>query len=334
MATLHIGLAKFAHNVHVVNGLVRERGADLVAVTKVFSGDAVLARILLDNGVDMLADARLSNLEKLKALPGRRMLLRAPTQAEGAQAVALADVTLISHNETAKALSDAAMASGRRHDLIMMIDEGDLREGVICEGEAVSMAVKIAAMPGVRLAGVGVNFCCMKHVAPTREKLEHAQSIRKSIEARTGAALPVFSGGNSSAFKLLLTGRLPGFVNQLRIGEAIALGVETIHGDSVPGAYQDCFTLTVEIIELREKMESGQPRLRALCAIGRQDIHPADIFPMDSRVRILGASSDHLALSLDACRGGYALGDKVAFKMNYAGLLALMSSADVERRYI
>lgn len=342
MALLQIYADKIGQNVRAVKALVENSGVDIAAVTKVFCGDPVLARIIIDNGVSLLADSRLSNLARLRRLPGRRMLLRAPALREAAQAVALADITLVSHGRIVRALSEAAGACGKSHDVILMLDTGDLREGVVDPQEAFDIALLILGLPNIRLAGLGVNYCCMAHVAPTPENLAPAERLKERIETSCGVALPVVSGGNSSSLSLLLEGELPGYVNQLRIGEAIALGRETVHGRDIPGGYRDCFTLSAEIIELREKPvpkekpESGglEWRLRALCSLGRQDVHPGDIVPVDKRIKIAGASSDHLALDMQSCRGAYALGDNLSFRMNYAGLLSLMASRDIEREYL
>ena len=58
-------------------------------------------------------------------------LLRAPTPATAADTVRLADVSLNSEVETVRALDAAAAAAGRRHGIVLMIDLGDLREGIM-----------------------------------------------------------------------------------------------------------------------------------------------------------------------------------------------------------
>ena len=74
-------------------------------------------------------------------------------------------------------------------------------------------------------------------------------------------------------------------------------------------------------------------RRRAICAIGRQDVSPEGLRPVDSRIQVLGASSDHLILDvedLDTCPGP---GETVKFIPNYAATLQLFTSSYVDKVY-
>jgi predicted amino acid racemase len=75
-------------------------------------------------------------------------------------------------------------------------------------------------------------------------------------------------------------------------------------------------------------------RRRAICALGRQDAPAEGLTPLDPRVEVLGASSDHLVLDVDALPHAPAIGDAIAFVPGYSATLALFTSPYVEKRFV
>ena len=135
------------------------------------------------------------------------------------------------------------------------------------------------------------------------------------------------------------------------MGEALLLGGETAYGQKLEGFYDDAFTLEAEIIELKEKQsvpigETGVDAFgnkpvyedrgiirRAIIAVGRQDVDPDALSPMDEKIDILGASSDHLILDVSKSDNEYHVGGIVNFKLSYSSLLRATTSGYVERVY-
>jgi predicted amino acid racemase len=169
------------------------------------------------------------------------------------------------------------------------------------------------------------------------------------------------SGGNSSAWKLLSEGSLPAGINQLRFGEGILLGQETIDMDHIDGTYRDAIILGAEIIEIKSKpvdsvscfgvqndnasdeqqlnarqtqqRQTGQLKKRAILAIGSQDISTGKLQALDSGIEILRRSSDHLVVGIDNANKFYSVGDRIDFVPSYEALLAAMTSPFVEKRF-
>jgi len=79
------------------------------------------------------------------------------------------------------------------------------------------------------------------------------------------------------------------------------------------------------------RFEAQGDRLRALVNIGREDVAVEGIRPLDPRLQILGASSGYLALDVSEAEGAYQVGDTLAFSLNYAALMAAMTSAYVKK---
>jgi predicted amino acid racemase len=71
---------------------------------------------------------------------------------------------------------------------------------------------------------------------------------------------------------------------------------------------------------------------RALLNVGRQDVQVGGLTPLDGRLRIIGATSDYTVLDVTGAGGELRVGDQVVFSLNYAALLAAMTSGYVKKR--
>lgn len=348
-ATVTIDEAKVRDNAARAHAMLP--GIEIMGVTKVTCGDPRVARAMLDGGCAGLADSRLENIERLRAagIDTRYWLLRAPVPGLAEDTVRLADVSLISELSIAAALSEAAVAAGTVHDILAMIDVGDLREGMLADALPAFIA-GVAELPGVRIAGLGTSLTCYGGIVPSAENLGELVELARDAAIRLGRQI-VVSGGMSSSIELGAAGRMPRGITNLRIGESILLGVSTVTRRPLPGMHTDAFVLTAPVIECALKPSApigetaqdafgGVPsfedfglRRRAILAIGRQDVDPAGIRPLDEGVRVLGASSDHLVLDIHDMPRPPAPGDALQFVPNYSALLRLFSSAYVTKEY-
>ncbi len=325
----------------------------MAGVTKGVCGSPLVARAMLEGGVRQLADSRLENLARLKrnGIQAELILLRLPMLSEAEKTVRLADISLNSELPVIRCLSAAAMRAGRVHQVVLMLELGDLREGVD-PAEAVLLARRVATLPGIRLAGVGVNLTCYGGVVPSPDNLRVLAEVASDMEQAVGFPMGIVSGGNTSSLPLMLDGRLPEKINHLRLGEALLLGLNTVDGQPLPGARQDAFVLRAEIIEVKTKrsMPVGkiardafgrQPqfvdrgdRRRAILAIGREDVLADSLSPLEPGVGILGASSDHLLVDVQDSQRVWVVGEVMSFRPGYGALLAAMTSSYVAKRFV
>lgn len=345
---VRINLKKLARNTELLAEKCSKIGIDVVSVTKVYCGNPEIAKASVDAGVKMLADSRIENIIKMKALKVPKMLLRLPMISQAEEVVKNVDISLNSEFEVIKALSDKAEQLGKIHKIILMVDVGDLREGV-WKDDAVEYAGEILKLKNIKLVGIGTNLTCYGAVIPSQENLGLLVSIAEEIERKYNIKLDIVSGGNSSSLFLVEKGEVPKHINQLRLGESIVLGFETAYGKRIEGSHGDVFTFLAEIIELKEKPsipigETGvdafgeKPvfkdrgiRKRAILAAGRQDIKLDGIKPRDKNAIVLGASSDHLIIDVNDCKKDYKVGDIMEFDMEYGALLAAFTSEYVDK---
>jgi len=341
---LVIDLKKLRHNATTIHKLCTARGIEVVGITKGFTAIPEIAQIMIESGIRTLGDSRLDNIQSLKAvgIKANMILIRTPMFHEVDRVVRLTCCSLNSEILVIQALSAAAVQHGKIHEIILMVDMGDLREGVLPE-EAQDTVQQILPLQGIRLRGLGVNFNCLSGILPTPEKMMEIVALSQKIEKEFGIRIETLSGGATSSLELVTKGTIPVGINQLRIGEGILLGHSDIFTD-LEDTFQDSFTLTAEIIELKEKeytqkgkvgrdsfgqipsKKVGGMRKRAILAIGKQDVYPDYVTPFDDKITILAASSDHLIVDVTDSSFEYYVGEEIRFKLSYPGILSTTTS--------
>jgi len=348
---LRIDLDKIEHNARTIVALCREHAIEVIGVTKGVCGHPAVARAMLRGGVAAIGDSRLEHVQRMRAagVGASYHLLRVPGLSDVDDVVASVDVSLESELCLLEALSAAAAGGGRVHEVVVMVELGDLREGVM-PGDLVPFVRAARALPAIRIVGIGTNLSCLAGVVPTVENMTRLVALAREVERDAGLGLRWISGMNSSGLELLAAGRMPPAVNHARIGEGILLGRESTHRRPWPGTHQDAFVLHAEVLELKRKPSVpigalaedafGQRRtfadrgeiLQALLDVGREDVGPDGLVPLDPGLVVLGASSNYLAVDVTHARRPLRVGDRVAFSPRYGALVAAMTSEYVDKR--
>ncbi|PZE19864.1 alanine/ornithine racemase family PLP-dependent enzyme [Paenibacillus xerothermodurans] len=336
------------HNARLILALCQRRGIKCSSVTKGIGADERIVAAWYRAGFRDFADSRLQNLAEIRRTYGRDvslMLLRLPAASEAHDVVRLCDVSLNSELETIRLLGQAARQLKHPHEIILMTDLGDLREGLLPE-HLLDAVREIVNIPAIKLAGIGVNYTCYGGVLPSVDSYKELTHLVHQAEALTEYPLQLVSGGNSSSLPLILGSGNLGRVNHLRIGEALLLGRETAFGENIPGLYTKAFILEAEVVELQCKPtlprgEAGRDafggvplfedrgfRIRAVLALGKQDAVVEQLLPEAEGADILGASSDHLIVDVTDAPP-VKVGDTMRFELRYGALLHLMTSSYV-----
>ncbi|HHY80274.1 MAG TPA: alanine/ornithine racemase family PLP-dependent enzyme [Thermoanaerobacter sp.] len=346
--SVKIELEKLRSNTNCIVNLCKEKNIEVMGITKGICAFLPAVRAMIDGGAKKLGDSRIKNIEIMRKegidLP--MYLIRGPMLSEIKEVVDLADGSLNSELEVIKALSNEACAEGKKHKVILMVDVGDLREGVMPE-DVLNITEEILKLPAIEFEGIGTNTGCFGGVKPTYRNTKILTDLADEIEKKYSIKLKTISGGNSDTLNLLKEAELPPRVNQLRIGEAILLGTRVNKFPELQ-LYRDSFVLEAEIIEV--KMKPSRPigeiacdafgkipvfedkglMRRAIAAIGRQDCIIEGLSPLNDSMEIIGASSDHLILDVTKSED-ISVGSKVRFRLNYGALITLMNSKYVSK---
>lgn len=344
-------LKKLKDNAINTDKLCKSAGCTTALVTKSFCADHRLTAVLNETEIDFVADSRIQNLKKMKDLNIKKLLLRLPMLCEVEEVVQYADISMNSELQTIQALNQAAEKAGKIHDICIMADLGDLREGYFSKEDLLHNMNEIIKLKNIRVYGLGVNLTCYGAVIPQYDNLQLLTELAEEIRTRFNLDLPMVSGGNSSSLYLIEKGELPKGITNLRPGEAFLLGRETAYGADINDLHQDVFELQCQIVELKEKpsipigeigvdafgnkpvYEDRGIRKRAIIAIGQQDTTTDSLTPLDKKIDILGASSDHLIVDVTDSDTQYKVGDVLSFNVGYGALLKAFTSEYVTKEY-
>ena len=344
---LTIDPAALLHNMRLLKELAENRNVSMSVVTKGLVGNEAIVRLLAENGAGSICEAHVQNLKKFAALPVEKWLIRSPLMSETDDVVRYADVSLVSERAVLEKLSSSAAAAGSIHKAVIMLELGELREGCMPD-ELVPLCEYCKSLPGLELYGIGTHLSSVNEIVPDDSNMKALADAAAEVEYRLGVSLTVVSGGSSSAIKMLSEGRLPARVNHLRIGEAVLLGNIVCYDVPFEGARTDAFSLSAEIIELKEKPSAPWGKLaddsscvrepstcparkRALIAVGKQDVASKYLIPADPEIVIVGDTSDCLIADVTDCRTKYKPGDTVNFGLRYNGLVSAMASDYIEK---
>lgn len=344
---VEINLGKIQANARYLVRRLGARGLSVTGVTKAICGDPDVAGAMLDGGVAGLADARIANLFRMRTagITCPISMIRAPLLSEMEDAIQYCDASYNSEMDTILKLGAAASKLGTSHDVILMIEMGDMREGILPENLN-DFVARVIATPGVTLKGIAANFACMGNVAPTAGDMSRLSRLATQVEGACGSFVEIVSGGGSANLPWALGDVATGRVNNLRLGEAILLGTDPVTGQPITGLHTDAFALFAEVIETRLKPSSlptrsiapelGMLKLvrnddlqaRTILAVGQQDTDASGLtFP--SGFMFLGATSDHTVV--DTAKSAVPIGSEMKMSMNYSALMRAMSAPDVAK---
>jgi predicted amino acid racemase len=347
---IEIDLAKISHNARRLKELYGAKGIGLFGVTKAVCGNPAIAAVLVHAGIDTLADSRVDNIVRMRraGIDAEFLLLRAPGPSQAEAVVTEADISLSSESAVVDLLAAVAAKKSKKHKLILMVELGDLREGLMPE-DLLPAVERLHKRRGVVLAGIGTNLACFGGVVPDREKIELLSSLADDIEGRFGIDLEYVSGGNSANYEWFKSTEDVGRVNNLRLGESVYLGRETLRRSPIPGLYTDAFKLIAEVVEAKVKpskpygkicqdafgnvprFSDDGPMRRALLGLGLQDVAVSGLTPRLD-IDIIGASSDYIIVNTK--EEALEVGDEVELAVNYAALLSAMTSPYVEKKTV
>jgi ornithine racemase len=354
MAYVKLYRSELKHNFDYLDQLFKENGIKWGITTKLLCGNRDFLKEVINLGIGEVHDSRLSNLRVIKEIDPNTITIyiKPPPKDIIPDVVRYADISLNTELSTLHELSDEAQRQGKIHKVIIMIEMGDLREGVMRE-DLINFYEKVFKLPGIEVVGLGTNLNCLHGVMPDGDKLIQLALYKQIIELRFKKKIPFVSGGTTVTIPLLLRNQLPDGVNHFRVGEALFFGKDLFTDGVIDGMSDQVMELYTQVIELSEKPvvptgelgmnpqgrqsevsedDYGKTAYRAIVDIGVLDIQPDYLIPVNDNITITDASSDMLILDVGTNPEGYKVGDTIRFKLKYMGALGLMSSDYIEKR--
>lgn len=348
MANITLFKDRLKQNYNYLDELFSSNGVEWAVVSKILCGSKTFLKELLSLGVKEICDSRIQNLKAIKNLKPdvQTVYIKPPSKDEITPTIKYADVSFNSETSIIRKLSAEAVRQNKTHKIIIMIELGDLREGIMGE-HLTEFYSKIFELPNIEIVGIGSNLNCLSGVMPSQDKYIQLSLYKQLIEAKFNKDIPWVTGGTSVVIPLLMQRQLPKAVNHFRVGETLFFGLNLVTGKVIEGMERDVFKLYSNIIEITEKpkvpigvlaenpsgqlhevdeKDFGATSKRAILDLGLLDVSPDYIIPDDPEMNVVNASSDMLVIDLGNNERGYKVGDKVSFSLKYMGALSLLNS--------
>lgn len=353
MAKLYLYRDRLRHNYDYLQTKLSAADVKWAIVTKLLCGNKTFLKEILDLGPAQVCDSRISNLRMIREINPQieTVYIKPPAPDTIKNLVRYATISLNTQYETIKEIAREALKQKKCHKIILMIEMGDLREGILGK-DLESFYDKIFKLKGIEIIGLGTNLNCLHGVMPSQEKLEELCMYKKRIEDKYQVQLPLLSGGTTVTLPLLLQSNVfPKEVNHFRIGEALFFGADLFNGKTIKGMYPFTLELEAQVIEVSKKPDqpfgdlginpqgvkyskSNTPSStvdRAILDIGVLDVDPQFLIPKNKRIKVMGASSDMLVVDITHSRHKYPVGSTMKFELKYMGALSLLNSRYVEK---
>ncbi len=359
MATLSIDTEKILNNFKKLNNYLSANNIEWTLVTKMLCGNKPVLEKLLCNpeikNLHSLGDSRLSNLKAIKEIKPDlvTMYIKPPAPYLVENIIKYSDISLNSSYSTIEKLNKEAAKQGKKHRIIVMIEMGELREGILRE-DVLRFYEKIFNLGNIDIIGIGTNLGCMYGVEPTYDKLIQLSLYKNLIDAKFGTNLELISGGTSITLPLIDRNKVPAAVNHFRIGEAALLGVSPLNGIKFRDLSTNTIEFSAEILEISKKeavpdgiigggnvghtieFDESEYRESYRCIVdfGQLDVDVNNIIPKDDSIEFVGITSDMTVYDLGNNESGYTMGKQIQFRPNYTSIARLMNSRYVSKLII
>ncbi|MGI9526211.1 MAG: alanine racemase [Weeksellaceae bacterium] len=366
MAELLIHTDKIKENIKSLSSFFAERNVYWSLITKVFSGDKeFLTHLLTDEVIEdiqSIGDSRLTSLKNLKEVNPdiRTIYIKPPAATYADEVVKYADISLNSSMETILALNEEAIKQDKIHHIIIMIDLGELREG-INRTDIMDFYEQVFELSNISVLGIGSNLGCMYGITPTYDKLLQLALYKELIAEKFNRSVYMISGGSSITLPLLRDGVTPPEINHFRIGEAAFFGTEPLSGKQFLNLNTDTFEFCAHIIELEKKkmipegeisdasigniadldeINRNETTYKAILDFGLLDVNHEDLVLKDESddIKFVGMTSDMTVLDIGDNLNAdgtsrYQVGDVIHFTPNYMAVARLLNSKFIDRKF-
>lgn len=354
MAFVTLDIKKLTSNFNYLNDLFKKNNIKWSIVSKMLSGNKAYLTELLKFDITQICDSRVSNLKMIKSINPNieTIYIKPPAKRAIPGIVKYADISMNTEFETIKLLSKEAKKQNVTHKIIIMIELGELREGVMGD-DFMAFYESVFRLENIKVIGVGANLSCLYGVLPNHDKLIQLSLYKLLIEAKFNKQISYVSGGSSVTIPLIFQNLLPKGINHFRVGESLFLGTDVYNNKPFKKMNSDVFRLYSEIIELTEKptvpigelgtnvegvdyeidmSKIGNTTNRAIIDIGLLDVETNHLELIDKTLKIVGASSDMIVIDLNKNKNKYKVGDLIEFKLDYMGILRIINSKYIEKR--
>lgn len=352
MAQLTIDLSRIRDNIDALLRACAGHGVDVAGIVKPCQDfDPIVEVYNTHSGLSCLGISKVGAGRRLDGQVDKPLLLTCvPRPDHVDDVVRYCDVSLNSELETIERLADACDRLGRSHAVLLMVEVGDLREGVLPD-DVVPLAARILEMGerGLRFAGIGANYGCVNGVLPNAANMALMETLAGRLAEDLGVRPETVSLGGSVVLDWMDRYGLPPCVNQIRIGEPILLGTLSGAEQRYRDLHRDALAFEATVVEVKRKpsypagektgdafgvrheREDRGIRTRALLDFGVVDTDPASLRVTVPGLTMITSNSDYTVVDTTDCAHSYRVGDTISFGLKYKSMLQCFTNGLLQK---
>ena len=343
-------LPKLQHNIRIIRDACQQAGLQVVWVTKGCHSRHEIIDLLRTMQAEVIGDVHPANLKQIAhTFPGELMMVNLPPLSMIEATFPHVHTHVVSSLAHARAISAAAQKFAKRQRVMLLVDVGNLREGIL-PSDVSPMIEAMRRLPQLDVIGLGTTVGCHGGYIATERDMHRFMQIARTAERDTRTAFEVLSvGSGTMLFDVMRDGQMPARITQFRVGAAFLVGEKPPTHAAIAPLYQDCFIFQVEILELLKKpsvpagevgydafgkkvvFEDLGDRLKALLNVGMLDVDIYSLTPLFPGIRIIGGTSNYTICDVTDCREPLEVGQLLDFRMAYSAMAKATLSPYVKK---
>ncbi|MGM4914571.1 alanine racemase [Rhizobium sp. 768_B6_N1_8] len=350
MAELAVNLKSIEANLQFIKADADRNGLELVFVVKPCHDYAPILQLVDRQAPAYLGMSKIQIARNFSAqLKTPVMTTSLPTALQAEDIVRYSKASLNSDPSILDALDSAAEKHGVKHGYFLMVDVGDLREGVLPhEAPAVMRAILAKRHRNLVFEGFGTNYACANGVQPSHSNLSCLYRLARDL-GQEGISVPKISLGGSSIIHWMSSEILASWPTQVRIGQAALLGTIPVADEPFVGLRTDTLRFCGTIVEIQDKpagidgggavadlgvAATSEIRKRAILDFGVVDADPKALIPREAGVRIVTANSDYTVIDVTGSAESLRIGSSIYFDLKYRAMLQGFLSPYLSKRVV
>ncbi len=363
MPKICLNRSALEHNLRIITRLASRWNFQWLPVLKMVASYPPIKNFLRANGYPVTGTADIDEYLCSGAVPtpdAHVYINIAPLQ-RAEDVVRRFQRSAVSSREGLRAMEQAAAQTGLRHEILLMIDLGDGREGIPVGPELDSLLKSIERHPPAhaRIAGIGATLGCMSGLCPDDGIMRRLIGIMKDIRNVIPSPATVSLGGSifwnwfalhHDSFHEEIQ-KIPGWKIELRMGDPLLVGFDMYRNTAFLGGNfrRDVFELQAQVLEVQKKhphkdgtyVTNGhgghldetciRPRIQALLDCGILHTDVTDIKPDWPEAELINYSGNYTVFDVTKCPQRPVQGDVVRFYPGYWAVARAFRTPQTEK---
>ena len=352
MPELFINLDALAHNLSIIRRMERRWHFTFLPVLKMLASHPAVTAFLHAQGYTCYGAADIWEHLVYSASPPpreKRVLINLSPPAQATDVVRLFSRSSFSCEAGFRALDNAGIQQQLHHDAILMVDLGDMREGV-CLQDALPLLRAVASASrrarhgkGAHVTGLGVNLGCLYGTCPDDDNMAQLTELAAHAAEALGHPLQRISLGGTVFWNWFAScpERIPQLPEhcllEFRMGDPLLLGYDMYRNEPLKGGSfrTDLVQLSATVLEVTERdiklprhhVHNGRGlpphcvqtglRRRALTDCGSLHTDITDLRLCLPGAHIVDYSGNYAILDVTDCTTAVSPGERVIFMPAY-----------------